>query len=243
MLDKVDLHTHTIASGHAYNTIYEMVKSAKEKGAELIGISDHGPAMEGSASKHYFRSSGCIPRDLFGMKLLFGCELNIMDTEGHVDLDAVFSKPLDYAIASLHDVCITPGSMKENTRAYCRAMENPVVWIIGHPDDGVFPTDFDELARTAAEHHVLIELNEASVKPGSYRKNGRENAVQMLRRCEQYGAKVVVSSDAHIECNILRHDAALALLDEVHFPQELVVNLSAQKALKALEERKKYCGR
>ncbi len=243
MIDVVDLHTHTIASGHAYNTIYEMASSARDKGVHLLGISDHGPAMEGSASKHYFRSSGCIPRELYGIQLLFGCELNIMDDEGHVDLDEEFSKPLDYGIASLHDFCMTPGSMKENTHAYCRAMENPIVCIIGHPDDGTFAVDFDELARTAAEQHVLIELNEASVKPESYRRNGRENAVKMLKHCEQYGAKVLVSSDAHIECDILRHTSALALLKEVHFPEELVVNCSAEKTIEALNERKRFCGR
>lgn len=78
MTDVVDLHTHTIASGHAYNTIYEMARSASEKGVQLLGISDHAPAMEGSASRHYFRSSRCIPRELFGIRLLFGCELNII---------------------------------------------------------------------------------------------------------------------------------------------------------------------
>ena len=79
MLDILDIHTHTIASGHAYNTIYEMAQSASRKGLALLGISDHGPAMEGSASKHYFRSGRCIPRELYGVKILFGCELNIMD--------------------------------------------------------------------------------------------------------------------------------------------------------------------
>ena len=52
MLDVLDIHTHTTASGHAYNTIYEMAQSASRKGLALLGISDHGPAMEGSASKH-----------------------------------------------------------------------------------------------------------------------------------------------------------------------------------------------
>ena len=59
MKDILDSHTHTTASGHAYNTIYEMAQSASRKGLALLGISDHGPAMEGSASKHYFRSSRC----------------------------------------------------------------------------------------------------------------------------------------------------------------------------------------
>ena len=34
----LDVHTHTIASGHAYNTIKEMAQSASEKGLELLGI-------------------------------------------------------------------------------------------------------------------------------------------------------------------------------------------------------------
>ena len=28
MIDLMDLHTHTIACGHAYNTLYEMARSA-----------------------------------------------------------------------------------------------------------------------------------------------------------------------------------------------------------------------
>ena len=35
MIDLLDLHTHTIASGHAYNTLYEMAQSAAEKGLAL----------------------------------------------------------------------------------------------------------------------------------------------------------------------------------------------------------------
>ena len=72
MLDVLDIHTHTTASGHAYNTIYEMAQSASRKGLALLGISDHGPAMEGSANKDYFRSSRCIPRELYGAKIWVG---------------------------------------------------------------------------------------------------------------------------------------------------------------------------
>lgn len=238
MLDVLDIHTHTIASGHAYNTIYEMAQAAQGKGLSLLGISDHGPAMEGSASKHYFRSNRCIPRELYGVKILFGCELNIVDYAGHVDLDEVFSAPLDYGIASLHDICITPGTCAENTSAYVNAMENPKVHIIGHPDDGTYEVDFDVLAREAALHGVMIELNEASVRPGSYRKNGRQNAITLLECCAHYGTSVVVSSDAHVASDLLRHHHALALLEEVHFPEKLVVNRSVQALEAALAGKK-----
>ncbi len=34
----LDVHTHTIASGHAYNTIMEMAKAGFDKGLKLLGI-------------------------------------------------------------------------------------------------------------------------------------------------------------------------------------------------------------
>ena len=33
----LDLHTHTVASGHAYCSIREMAKAAADKGLELLG--------------------------------------------------------------------------------------------------------------------------------------------------------------------------------------------------------------
>ena len=243
MRDVLDIHTHTVASGHAYNTIYEMVQSASNMGLELLGISDHGPAMEGSACKHYFRSNRCLQREIMGVKILFGCELNILDFDGRVDLDETFAAALDYGIASLHDVCIDPGTRLENTRAYVKAMDNPKVHVIGHPDDGTYAVDFDELAQQAAKHKVLIELNEASVRPGSYRKSGRENASTLLKLCERYGTKVLVSSDAHVESDIRRHRYALELLESLRFPEELVVNRSVEALMEAFKEKNELFGK
>lgn len=208
-----------------------------DKGVEELGISDHGPAMEGSASKHYFRGSRCIPRELFGVRLCFGCELNIVDLDGKVDLDEVFSAALDYGIASMHDVCLTSGTARENLRAYALAMKNPKVHIIGHPDDGAFPVEFDDLARAAADHGVMLELNEASVRPRSYRLNARENAYRMLESCACHGVHLLVSSDAHIERDILQHRYALEMLAETKFPQELVANTSVEALHAALAKK------
>ena len=40
MLDKMDLHTHTTMSGHAYNTRNEMIQAAWEKGLQIYGITE-----------------------------------------------------------------------------------------------------------------------------------------------------------------------------------------------------------
>ena len=43
MKNVLDSHAHTIASGHAYNTIYEMAQTAADKGLELLALTeDHG---------------------------------------------------------------------------------------------------------------------------------------------------------------------------------------------------------
>jgi putative hydrolase len=42
---KIDLHLHTIASGHAYNTILEYVDQAKKLKMKMIGFADHGPSL------------------------------------------------------------------------------------------------------------------------------------------------------------------------------------------------------
>ena len=50
----LDIHTHTLASGHAYGTIREMAASAAEHGLQLLGISEHAPGIPGTIHlKHH----------------------------------------------------------------------------------------------------------------------------------------------------------------------------------------------
>lgn len=235
MLDLVDLHTHTIASGHAFNTLYEMAKSASEKGLGLYGVSDHGPAMEGSANRFYFIAGDRVPNEMFGVRTLFGIEFNIIDFDGSVDVNGMWTKNLKYGIASLHDVCIQPGTQKENTWAYIKAMANPHVNIIGHPDDATYDVDMETLAKAAKDNNVILELNENSVKPKSYRGNARVNSLRMLEAAAKYGTKILMGSDAHIEYEIGSHRYGHEILKEVGFPEDLVLNKSVEETLEALK--------
>lgn len=229
MNDILDLHTHTIASGHAYNTLYEMIHSAAAKGLGLLGITDHSPGLPGSCHAFHFINFKVIPRELFGVKILMGCELNITDYNGKIDLAPYFLKGLDYAIASIHEPCYKSGTIAENTAAYLGAMKNPTVQIIGHPDDGRFPIDYDTLVAAAKEHHVLLEVNSSSLHPQCKRQNTRENYLTMLEYCRHYQAHVIIGSDAHCEVDVGNHARARKLLEEIGFPMELVVNSSLQE--------------
>lgn len=85
----MDLHTHTVASGHAYCTLREMAKAASDKGLELLGITEHAPKMPGTCHKFYFQNIKVVPREMYGIQLLLGSEVNILDAAGTVDLGRI----------------------------------------------------------------------------------------------------------------------------------------------------------
>lgn len=232
----LDSHTHTVASGHAYNTITEMAQAAAGKGMELLGITEHSMEMPGTCHEFYFMNLKVLPREMYGVEMLFGTEVNIMDFEGRIDMREGLLKRMDVVVASLHTPCIEAGTMEENTRAVLKTMAHPLVNIIGHPDDGRYPLDYDAVVRGAKEHHVLLELNNTSLRPGGSRKNARENDIQMLELCRKYNVPIIVDSDAHCIWDVLNFDYADALLSELDFPEELVVNRS-------VEEYRKYVNR
>lgn len=224
MKDVVDLHTHTIASGHAYNTMNEMIKAAKKKKLEFYAITEHAPTMEGSPARIYFQNFRILPRKKDGMTVLHGVELNILNQDGQLDLDDELIAKLDVVIASIHPPCYEGGDKEGNTRAYLHVMKNPYVNIIGHPDDARIPVDYRELVYGAKEHRVLLEVNNSSLLPTSYRENAREAYYEMLALCKEYEVPIVINSDAHAENLVGRHREAQQLLQDVDFPEHLVAN-------------------
>lgn len=233
----LDTHTHSIASGHAYSTIQEMAKAASEKGLELLGISEHAPAMEGTCKEIYFRNLKVIPDTMYGVEMLFGIEANIMDYEGNTDVSTRTFECLDYGIASLHINCIKPGTIEENTNAYLHAMENPYINIIGHPDDSRFEIDYEKLVEKAKETNTLLEINNTSLSPETLRRNSKNNYYEMLTLCAKNQVPVILGSDAHISYDVGNFQYALTLLEEIDFPEKLIANLSVER-YKTLLSRK-----
>lgn len=232
-----DLHTHTIASGHAYCTIREMAKAAADKRLELLGITEHAPAMPGTCHNFYFHNMKVVPREMYGIHLLMGAELNILDTEGHVDLEEKELKHMDITIASLHIPCMKPGTREENTEAYLNVMKNPYVTIIGHPDDGRYQVDYRALVQGAKEYGKILELNNHSLEPSCFRRDARENDLEMLKLCMEYQVPVVMDSDAHFDAAIGEFQMARGLLEEISFPEELVLNHSVEMLKKYVNKR------
>lgn len=220
----VDLHTHTVASGHAYSTWNENVKAAKKIGLKVYGVSEHAPMLSGSCKEIYFNNFKVLPKYVGNLRVINGIEANIYDYNGSIDVSESTLLKLDYVIASLHTICIESGSVAQNTAALIGAMRNPFVKIIGHPDDDNYPLDYEELTQAAKAEKVALELNNSSINPLSVRKSGEKNIRRMLEKCMDNQTMIILGSDSHFCDQIGKFKDSYRILKEMNFPKELIIN-------------------
>ncbi|AKL97275.1 histidinol phosphatase [Clostridium aceticum] len=232
----IDLHTHTIASGHAYSTLKENIEEASRKGILVLGTSDHSICMPGGPNEFFFENYKTIKNQIMGVQILRGIEANIINYDGNIDVNQKMIKYIDYVIASLHSHCIDSGSIQENTRAIVGAMKNPYVKIIGHPDDDRFKIDYDIVVESAKKYKVALELNNSSLLDHSARLNGRKNAKEMLLKAIKNEVYIIMGSDSHIYYDVGRFDEAQALLREVEFPERFVINYNLDRLKEVLRQ-------
>lgn len=237
---KTDTHTHTIFSGHAYSTIEENVRAAAEQGMEALGTTDHFSRLfvPDTNFNHYgnFGNVKAIPKEWYGVRLFHGAEMDIVDLDGHLfghDLWLPYGREgeipsyqewvtaqSNYLIASIHDKSFTMGqSLVRTTEMYCKALENPKVMIIGHIARAGVPFDMDEVLLAVKAKNKMLEINEASQE---YPEHITSLCKRVAIRCAELGVKISVGSDAHSSWYVGRFDKAKALLEEIHFPEELI---------------------
>lgn len=203
---RADLHMHsTWSDGRA--DIRTMAEAARARGYSCIAMTDHSAYIglthgldadrlraqrqEIAALNAAYAAQG-VP-----FRILCGVEVD-MTPEGHLALPDDVLAELDIVVASAH--VQLRQSPEAATERLLRAVRNPHVDIIGHPVGRMLgsregaPIDIDALARAAAEHGVLLEVNS-----GPTRLDLEGPAV---RRALELGATIVINSDAHHPDNL-----------------------------------------
>ncbi|MGL6106038.1 phosphatase [Romboutsia sp.] len=227
----IDLHTHTIVSGHAYSTVQENIQAAIKQGLKYLGLSDHAPEMPGGPHPFYFHNLHCIPREVDGLKILRGIEVNIMDYDGNTDVEDDMLKHIDYAIASLHPPCIDAGTKAQNTNAILKVMDKSKVKIIGHLDDSRYEIDYEPIIKKAKEKNIFLEINNSSLKPNTFREGAWKNVATMLNLCKEHKVKVILGTDSHISYDIGKFPFAEKIIEDLQFPKELVINYNEDQII------------
>ncbi len=128
------------------------------------------------------------------------------------------------------------GTIAENTQMYINVLNNPYIQIIGHPVRAGLPFDMDELCKAAKATGKMLEINEHSFDSGEKVIAGMR---ELLECCAKYGTKISVGSDAHSAWFVGKFDRAKALLEEVHFPEELIASRDLKSFRETIEAAKK----
>ena len=236
-----DLHTHTIASGHAYSTVTEIAFAARAAGLELIAVTDHGPAVPQGAHPWYFWNAKVIPSVLDGVRILNGCEANPSLTEENgIDLPDELLRLLDFVAVGFHPLTgFDDRDRAKNTEALLRVIENPLVDQITHPgNEHEFPLDMETVVGAAVRHNVILELNDHSFAPTSARANGVSRERDFAEAAYAAGAPIAIGSDAHYALHVGRFDAALAVAEEIGIERERIVNRDAEAVLAHLTAKR-----
>ncbi|MEF9935249.1 MAG: phosphatase [Clostridium sp.] len=220
----LDLHVHTVSSGHAYSTVKENIEEAAKKGIKYLGISDHAPSMPGAPHLFHFYNLRVVKDVINGVRILKGIEANIVDYDGSIDVPEDLIQQLDYVIASIHSPCFTVSDIENNTNALISAMENPFVKIIGHPDDSRVPVDYVKVVEAAKRTGTILEINNSSIRPGGYREGARENLINLLNLCKENKVMVIMGTDSHIYYEIGDFTYAEEVINSCDFPKDLVLN-------------------
>jgi DNA polymerase (family X) len=133
-----------------------------------------------------------VDAQLDGITLLAGSEVNVLP-DGSLDYADHVLEQLDWIVASLH----TSFRMKEKemTARMIRAMEHPLVDVIGHPTGRKielrepYALDIEKVVEAALRTGTFLEVN---ANPDR-RDLGEQNA----RLAAEAGVTLVINSDAH----------------------------------------------
>lgn len=230
-----DLHTHTVANTHAYSTVTENALYAARTGIEAIAITNHAPGMPDGAHRWHFCNMVVLPREIEGVKILRGAEINVIHVDGTVDLNDNYLSTLDWVILSFHvPACQETGTKAQRTQCYINHLSNPQIDMLGHCGSPVFDFDIPAVIDAAKAYDKVIEINENTF---NIRADNIPVCREIALECAKKGVKISVDSDAHYHTHIGDFSKALSMLDEIDFPEELIVNANWQRLEKYLENR------
>lgn len=164
---KAELHAHTTASDGRMS-ILELAQAAKDRGFHTIAVTDHSKSsviangLDEDRLRKHIQAIREAAEQITGITILAGSEVDIL-VDGSLDYDDDLLAELDVVVASPH--ASLSQDPKKATARLLKAIEHPLVHIIGHPTgrligrrEGLAP-DINALAEAAAEHSVALEIN------------------------------------------------------------------------------------
>lgn len=223
---KVDLHTHTTASGHAFPSVYDLCREAKKKGLEGIAITDHSPNFPGGPVPVHFAALELLEREYEGIKMFRGIEANLLhdgNTDAHRDIPELFEF-LDFVSVGYHDmVPCDLTDLDRNTDRVITALQLEKVKVLHHPVAQGQRFHIAPVLEVAKKVGVAIEFNSKAIC-----HQDLEEWMNLAEMAKKVGNLISVSSDAHAATTVGDFEVAADLARVVGIDHDKIVNRTLQ---------------
>ncbi|HIJ55076.1 MAG TPA: PHP domain-containing protein [Deltaproteobacteria bacterium] len=230
----IDLHSHSLFSSCGLHTCVEMLNHAKKLGMTALAITDHGLTLDGRLNSSFFeRLNDPVP----GIRLLKGVECNLLEEPGAIDCPKQFLPYMDIVLLGIHHNIQRGLGKAVYTEMLLQAIEeNSFLDVLAHLNVAHYDVDFESVARAAMARGMVIEINNSKCLP---RKSSPEAIQQLILTCKKLLCPVIISSDAHALNEIGQDRMIRPILEDLDFPQELILNREPEPVYAFIETRRK----
>ncbi len=207
-----DLQLHTTWSDGAHS-LADLAAGVRAKGYQYMAVTDHsksatvaGGMNEAQVLQMIAEVRALNPR-LKGFRVLAGCEVDIR-ADGSLDFPDEILAQLDLVQVSIHSRFKM--SREDMTRRIVRAVQHPLVHILGHPtgrligERAPYEVDIEAVLQAAKTGGVAAEIN---ASPSRLDLNDLH-----ARRAKDLGIPITISTDAHTipHLEYMRYGVAVA---------------------------------
>jgi putative hydrolase len=212
--------------------IETMASACRSLGHTCMGVTDHsyglpiarGMSMEDVGRQH--REIDRLNKRYAGEFRIFkGIEANIL-TDGELDLQPEERRVFEFVIASPHSALRRD---HDQTSRMLRAVQQPGVAILGHPQGRMFNSrpgvtaDWRRVFAAAARHGVAIEID------GNWHRQDVHHG--LARQALEAGCLFALDSDAHSAGELRFTDYSIAHARIARIPAERVINCWSNERL------------
>ena len=233
-----DLHCHTKWSDGRLS-LDELVRAAKARGYEYVGIADHSKSatvangLDEQRLEEQLKAIEALREKVKGITILAGSEVDIR-SDGTLDFPNELLARLDMVVASVH----SRFSQDERTMTdrIVRALRNPHVRILGHATGRLlgerepYAVDMEAVLAAARDAGVAVEINASPQR--------LDLKDLHARRARELGVMLAINTDAHAEPHLDYMRLGVGVARRAWLGPEAILNTKSVRDLRAWLRRK-----
>jgi len=234
-----DLQMHTIWSDGAHS-LADLAAGVRARGYQYMGVTDHSKSatvaggMNAEEVLQMMAEVRALNTTLKGFRVLAGCEVDIKG-DGSLDFPDEILRQLDLVLVSVHSRFKM--RREEMTARIVRAVQHPLVHILGHPtgrligERAPYEVDMEAVLKAAQAAGTAVEINASPSR--------LDLSDLHARRAKELGIPIVISTDAHTisQLDHMRYGVSVARRAWLR-PEDVLNTLPAPQLFSWLEKKR-----